>query len=345
MGFIDIETRSPLDLPEVGENRYASDPRTEILCVCYAVDDGPVRVWRPGDPTPSAITTVPKWVAHGAAFERAIFKHILGPRFGWPDIGPERWHCTLAAAVAQALPAGLATLSEALNFSHGKDVAGSRLMLQMAKPRRPRADEDPAAVLYFDDEERLARLIQYCARDDEATREVFYTVPALPPEEELLWRLDQRINERGVPIDRALTIAARDIAAQARPELDRELAELTDGAVDRVNQVARLKTWLAENGCPLESLDKSAVEQALYTELSEPVRRVLECRRDGAKNSVAKFEQILAGLNSATTGCAVCFTSSPPRPADGRRLRVLGSQSETSPVLRGTRPWRAGVLS
>jgi DNA polymerase bacteriophage-type len=297
VGFIDIETRSPLDLRESGEHVYVADPRTQVLCVCYAIGDGPVRVWRPSDSTPLTITAVPKWVAHGAAFERAIVKYILGPRFGWPEIRLGRWHCTMAAAVAQALPASLATLSEALKLTHGKDAAGSRLMLQMAKPRRPRSDEDPAAILYFDDEERLARLIQYCARDVEATREVFYTVPALPPEEEILWRLDQRINDRGVPIDRALTMAARDIAAQARPELDHQLAELTGGVVDRVNQVARMKAWLEEHGCPLESLSKETVEQALYTELSEPVRRVLECRRDGAKNSVAKFEKILAGLD------------------------------------------------
>jgi DNA polymerase bacteriophage-type len=294
--FIDTETRSPLDLREVGESRYASDPRTEIRCVCYAVNDGEVKSWRLGDPAPSAIPAAAKWVAHGAGFERAMFKYN-GPRFGWPDIPLERWRCTMAAAVAQALPASLETLSQALNLSHGKDVAGARLMLQMAKPRRPRSDEDPAGIYYYEDEERLARLIQYCARDVEATREVFYRVPALPPEEETLWRLDQRINERGVPIDRALTMAARDIAAQARPELDRELAILTDGIVDRVNQVARLKMWLAENGCTLESLSKETVEQALYTDLSDLVRRVLECRRDGAKNTTAKFEKILAGLD------------------------------------------------
>jgi DNA polymerase bacteriophage-type len=299
---IDIETRSPLDLPEVGEHVYVTDPRTEIWSVCYGINDGPGQLWRPGDPIPPAITAIAEsdygiMVAHNASFEIAVIESILKPRFGWPTIPISRWRCTMAAAVAQALPAGLETLSEALKLVHGKDVAGKRLMQQMAKPRRPRSDEDPAGIYYVEDPEKFADLIQYCARDVEATREVFYKVPALPPEEEILWRLDQWINERGVPIDRALTMAARDIAAAARPELDCELAELTGGAVNRINQVARLKVWLAENGCPLESLGKKTVEQALYTDLSDPVRRVLECRRDGAKNSVAKFEKILVGLD------------------------------------------------
>ena len=48
-----IETRSQVDLKKVGAARYAADPSTEVLCVAYAVDDGPVQLWRPGDPVPA----------------------------------------------------------------------------------------------------------------------------------------------------------------------------------------------------------------------------------------------------------------------------------------------------
>ena len=47
-----IETRSQADLRKVGAARYAADPSTEVLWVAFAVDDGPVKLWRPGDPVP-----------------------------------------------------------------------------------------------------------------------------------------------------------------------------------------------------------------------------------------------------------------------------------------------------
>ena len=60
----DIETRSPDDLKVVGVHVYASNPATEIICLSYAVDDGAVKTWRPGDPVPEEFkeaATNPSW--------------------------------------------------------------------------------------------------------------------------------------------------------------------------------------------------------------------------------------------------------------------------------------------
>ena len=46
----DVETFGVLDLRVVGAHRYAADFRTDVYCTAYAVDDGPVQLWRPGDP-------------------------------------------------------------------------------------------------------------------------------------------------------------------------------------------------------------------------------------------------------------------------------------------------------
>src|SRR6516165_9708529 len=45
----DYETRSRLFLKVVGAHRYAADGGTEVQCCAYAVDDGPVQLWRPAD--------------------------------------------------------------------------------------------------------------------------------------------------------------------------------------------------------------------------------------------------------------------------------------------------------
>jgi DNA polymerase bacteriophage-type len=147
----DIESRSTLELPDVGAWRYAGDPNTGTWCVAYAMNDAPVQIWIPGQPIPEEFFEAalnPDWilVAHNDAFERAIEERILAPRYGWPIVPIERHRCTMAMASASALPAKLKTVAEVLELSARKDDQGSRLMQQMARPRKPRADEDPNGI-------------------------------------------------------------------------------------------------------------------------------------------------------------------------------------------------------
>jgi hypothetical protein len=51
--FIGFETRSSLDLREVGSFVYAADPSTEVWVACYAIGAGPVCAWYPRDPVPA----------------------------------------------------------------------------------------------------------------------------------------------------------------------------------------------------------------------------------------------------------------------------------------------------
>ena len=88
---IDVETCGQLDLRKVGAARYAADPSTDVWCVAYAIDDQPVRLWVRGEPMPADLAAAiadPNYliVAHNASFEIAIWKHILTPRYGWPEL-------------------------------------------------------------------------------------------------------------------------------------------------------------------------------------------------------------------------------------------------------------------
>ena len=106
----DFELRSKANLKKVGLHVYAADPSTEVICIAYAVDDGPVQRWFPGDPVPQVwfeAAANPNWtaIAHNDPFETAIEQHILHPRFGFPIIPAERHRCTQASALALGLPA------------------------------------------------------------------------------------------------------------------------------------------------------------------------------------------------------------------------------------------------
>jgi DNA polymerase len=283
----------------VGAHRYAADSSTEILCAAYAVDDDPVRLWRPGDPIPSEFIEAASnssWstCAHGDHFESAIEQHVLAPRHGWPFVPLERHRCTMAISLAAGLPARLDKVADALELTNRKDTAGERLMRQMSKPRRAHKDEDPHQVHWYDDQERLDRLYGYCRQDVEVEREVHDRLPALSSVEQAVWRLSCKINDRGFRVDRAFAEAARRIAQAAAPEIDAELAELTGSAVTGINQIARLLQWLQEHGCTLQKLDKGAIERQLERDdLSPEVQRLLELRLGGAQAAVKKIDALL----------------------------------------------------
>jgi DNA polymerase len=296
----DIETRGAISLRKVGAARYAADASTEVICVAFATDAEPVRLWLPGESVPPEFIEAaadPSWVvcSHGDQFETAIEHHVLAPRHGWPIVPLDRHRCTMAACLALGLPARLGAVADALELTNRKDAAGERLMHQLSKPRKPHKGEDPAGAYYFDDLERLQRLYEYCRQDVEVERELHDRLPPLSTAEQMLWVLSSQINDRGFHVDRAFARAAHQIAQDAAPEIDSELAEITGGAVTGINQIARLQTWLTDHGCRAKTLDRKAIEKLLSNgELASSVRRVLELRLGGAQAAVKKIDALLA---------------------------------------------------
>ena len=295
----DYETRSQATLKTIGTSRYATNSSTTVLCCAYAVDDQPAQLWTPGDPIPAEFieaATNPAWIvcAHGAHFEDAIERYVLHPRFDWPVFPIERQRCTQAMALAVGLPARLSLAAIALELSNRKDAAGERLMHQTSKPRRSHKDEDPTKVYWREDAGRLQRLGEYCRQDVEVERELFTRLPPLSASEQALWELSSQINTRGFHVDRAFAQAARKILETAAPEIDAEITEITKGAVTTISQVARLLSWLREQGCDLDNLGRKTIEKQLQADdLSLQVRRALELRLGGAQAAVKKIDALL----------------------------------------------------
>jgi DNA polymerase bacteriophage-type len=316
----DIETRSTIDLTEVGGWRYAAEPNTGVWCVAYAVDDAPVQTWIPGQPVPEEFFEAarnPDWivVAHNDAFERVIEEHILAPRYGWPIVPIERHRCTMAMALASALPGALSKVGEVLELSRRKDDQGARLMKQMAQPRKPcaasrvcvnahdRCDGGASApcpycepketgILWHDDPEKLERLYAYCRNDVEAERELFHRLPPLAGSEQALWVLDALINQRGFHTDGPLLEAASRIGAAAGAAAHDEIARITDGALTSTNQVEALQAWLSE-------IQKPTLKHALTRKGLDPVvRRVIELRLGTAHAAAAKIDTLIAWRNT-----------------------------------------------
>lgn len=138
---VDFETRSAVDIKTAGAYVYAQSPTTDVWCLAYAFDNGPVELWTPDDylcpPEIAAhIRAGGVIIAHNAAFERVIWRYVMAERYGWPEPKIEQWRCTMAMAYAMALPGSLDNMLAALGTDQRKDMAGHRLMRTMAKPRR-----------------------------------------------------------------------------------------------------------------------------------------------------------------------------------------------------------------
>jgi hypothetical protein len=249
----------------------------------------------PGDPVPPEFIEAarnPKWTtsAFGDHFERLITQHVMAPRYGWPMVPVERRRCTQAASLALALPAKLGSVARVLKLAHQKDDGGRRAMMQMAQPRRPRKDEDPSGVYWFDDPERREQLYAYCKNDVAVERALHHRIEGLIPDEQALWTLDSVINDRGIYTDGKLLDAAIKIAEAAFDSINNELQATTEGAVDTVHQTAKLIRWLTEHACTVTDIQKGTIKHALRRKnLSPAVRRVIELRLDGAHAAAAKL--------------------------------------------------------
>jgi len=295
---IDFETRSAANLKTVGVYRYAEDPTTEVLCMSWRLGDGPVQRWAPGDPYPSLLDAIREGAivaAHNAGFERCIWNTVLVRRGGlpWPLLEPSTQDCTMARAHALALPGALDNLGAALKSPVQKDKEGSRLMMQMCKPR---SVSETGVITWWDDPDRRHRLEAYCDQDVLTECAVDQMIPPLTDFEQRLWTLDQRINDRGIAVDLVLARGAMDAAAEAKKRADQEMWRLTQGAVAKCSEAAKLIAWLNARGIPCVSVAKGEIEELVLSAdvLGDPdAAAAIRLRRASARTSTDKFKKML----------------------------------------------------
>jgi len=300
MLFLDFETKSELDLKEVGLHNYARHPSTDAWCVAVAVDDAaPVCYPLAGaDTLPRDLLAMigggqADVVAHNAPFELEIWNEIMAPRYGWPRLRPEQTLCTMAQAYAMGLPGGLEDAALALGLSVLKDTEGRALMLRMARPRRM----EGSTPIWWDDADKLARLYAYCSQDVRVEQALYKRLQPLSAYERRVWLMDRAINTRGVAVDLVTAKAGATMAEQVKERAGYELASVTSGAVASATALIPLKQWLKSKGCDAaeEGLAKDDIAEILAAGgLSPEVTRALEIRQEAGKASVAKLDKMLS---------------------------------------------------
>lgn len=266
----DFETISAVDLKVAGSSAYAQHPTTEVLCFSFEDYDGLTYTWWPEYAASNheihrrLLTLVcdPNvfWVAHNAGFEKDIWRYIMMPVFGFPDIPNARWIDTMAVAAMKQVPQQLDLLSRILRLPGGKDMEGSALVKSLSRPNK-KTGKLPALTL-----ETRARVETYCESDVLQERYALNRLGRLSPQEHQVWLLDQRINERGVKIDRSFVRAAQKIVDDASGPLQTEFRGLTGL---NVTQTAKLKDWCHAEGAEIPNLTKETLDALLGAEIGE----------------------------------------------------------------------------
>lgn len=298
---IDFETASGVDLKEVGAWRYSEDVTTDVISLSYGfIGETAIKTWTPEYCEGSSLidTLYPRdntiiFIAHNCAFEKAIWRNIMVPLYGWPEVPDERWDDTQAACAMRAIPISLDKAAIALRLPVKKDYEGSKITRALSKANKKG---------YYSRD--YNRTYDYNRQDVLAQQELRNRLGPLPEGEWKVWLLDQKINQRGIPLDLNFVAQAQKIVDEASLPLLKEFKELTSL---NPGQAVKIRKWINDQGIELDSLNKEIVSALLGGETEDEneeqsglqsiklpanVRRALEIRAMVGSASIKKLSRM-----------------------------------------------------
>jgi DNA polymerase len=289
---IDFETASQCDLLTEGGYRYATDRTTRVLMMGWAFNDEPAVVWTPDQPFPQRVIDHVKAGgeirAWNAQFERLIWWYVLGPDYQLPEPKLEQFKCTAARARAHGLPGSLKDTGRALALEMQKQDAGQRLIKLYCVPGHKTEIPPDDWALFLD----------YCRMDVEVERHIGTFLRELTDTEWQDYWANERINDRGVPVDVAFARAAQAYGEDIKREADGKIRELTKGEVPNARSRKKRDDWLrprlAEHH--LECLTENSV-----LKFGKPRREELLQIKD-IKPEVRRFTELVEEAGGATLG-------------------------------------------
>lgn len=310
--LIDIETYSEVDIGKCGLYRYATDPSFEILLVAWATDEGEgfgetrCADLASGEPLPKELledfqSGNVRLIAHNASFERVCFsvhlqRHLPGQYLKPGEfLSPDSWICTMVMAASLTLPMALKDVGTVLKTCQQKDKEGERLIKLFSMPCKPTKSNGMRTrnlpEHYPADWEKFK---YYCIQDVNTEVDIYKRLKKFPmPEQEWKhYRVNERINDRGVKIDTELVQQAIACDLMLSDAMSKKAYELT--GLENPNSVSQLKAWLDERGIPMDTLGKKDVAQ-MIAELDKngvdaEAMDMLKLRLQMAKSSVKKYQ-------------------------------------------------------
>ena len=291
---LDIETWSDIDLITSGVYKYTDSDHFCILLLAYSIDDKETRIvdLAQGEKIPENVLqmltddNVIK-TAFNANFERTCLSKHLGIR-----LQPESWRCTAVQASMLALPLSLEAVGTVLGLDKQKLSEGKELIKYFCCPcKATKVNGGRTRNLPSDAPEKWELFKSYCIRDVDVEKQIRQKLSNYPisEQEQKVYCLDQRINDRGIMVDRSLVEHAITCDLLYKETATRRAYELS--GLENPNSVSQLKGWLEKRGLSVDSLAKDAVRD-LITQTDGAVAELLTLRLRMSKTSVKKYEAI-----------------------------------------------------
>ena len=295
--IIDLETYSSTDISKSGVYRYAEDKDFEILLFGYSIDFTETKVidLKNGEKIPEEVIEaiksddVLKW-AHNASFERiCLSRYLRLPTQTYLD--PSSWRCSMVYASMLGLPKSLKDIGIVLELDKQKLDEGKDLIRYFSVPCKPtKSNKMRTRNLPIHDISKWTLFKEYNKRDVDSEVEIIKRLSAIKVPD-FIWREyseSERINDRGVLIDKYLVSNAIDIAAKTNENLLNSLQNLTN--LSNPNSVTQLKKWLIEQGLEVEDLGKKNVEGLIKSTTNHLISSALALRLQTSKSSIKKYE-------------------------------------------------------
>jgi DNA polymerase bacteriophage-type len=288
---IDLETYSSTSLKECGLYKYVEALDFEILIFAWAFDDERVQCVTDMKRVPAEVIkaltdkSVIKY-AFNAAFEIACIEVTFRI-----SLDCHQWRCTMVQAMMVGLPGSLDAVGKALKLDTTKDSKGKQLINFFTKPCKPTKTNGFSTRNFMSQfPEKAFDFQDYCCTDVDQERKVrkalSFFVPTIT--EQFVWALDQKINKKGVMVDRQMAVNAVKVDNQYKALCAQKFISYT--GITKVNSLQQLKQWIFEQtNKNINSLNKKEmpkVKQLLKGTLAEPV---LLLREELSRTSTAKY--------------------------------------------------------
>jgi DNA polymerase bacteriophage-type len=308
----DFESRSTVSPSDVGLHNYIFHPKTEPLFFWYKIGEGDYKCWRiwedqsmPDDLQDAIHDPKIAIVAFNSAFERYMFlklhHEIPTNRFIDPQVGGRYLSLPFSLEVqgdVMGLPANLA-----------KDKRGEELIkLFCEKVVMKATKKNPVAREYYNDwnshPKEWQEFLEYGKQDVVAEGELLRRMRILgalplPEFEQRLWLFDQKVNDRGMPVDVDFVRKMYALALRAKKEAKENFEAMT--GVKNANSPAQIKAWARPHGYPFDTLNKDTVTSVLKDpdiKLTDLCRAALKMRAEAASTSYQKLGKILETVSS-----------------------------------------------
>ena len=299
--YIDVETFSSVDIMTSGAYAYTESIDFEILILCYKIGKGEIKTvdLASGEKMPPNFISMLldptfKKHAHNAAFERLCFKAI-----GY-DVPIEQWDCSAVKAAYCGLPLSLDNISKAMKLGEAaKDAEGKALIRYFSIPVKPtKINGGRTRNLPHHNPEKWEKYKAYCKQDVFAEYTILQILKDyhLPKFEHEMYILDQRINDRGIRIDKQVAQGAIAVDTCNASELYKEMQVLS--GLENPNSPAQLKQWLSiQLGRELKTIGKDVLAD-LSNEAGHGsvASEIIKLRAKAAKTSIKKYKAMQSCL-------------------------------------------------